>query len=78
MEFKPKYDYSKLKGKIVENGFSNKTFAKAVGMSISSLYNKFACNSYFTQDEIELIKKVLRLKDSEVVLIFFTLKVKKN
>lgn len=76
MELKPKYDYSKLKGKIVENGFSNKTFAKAIGLSVSSLYNKFSSNSYFTQDEIELAKKVLKLKDSEVILIFFTLKVK--
>lgn len=78
MEEKIKYDYSKLKGRIVENGLNNKKFAKAIGVSVAGLYNIFAGKSYFAQDKIDIAKEVLGIKDEEVVGFFFTKQVKKN
>lgn len=46
------YDYSKLKGKIVEVYGTQGKFAKALGITGNSLSNKLRNENYFKQDEI--------------------------
>ena len=56
------YDYKKLKGRIVEKGYTQAGFAKEVGMAESTLSQKLHGKSLFNQDEIMAAKKVLGLK----------------
>ena len=71
----PVFDYSKLRGRIVEKFGTQKQFSKAMHMSESSLTLKLAGSSYFTQGEIYRATALLDLEDGSVSPYFFTLKV---
>ena len=71
----PEFDYSRLRGRIVEKFGTQKMFSKAMNMSESSLTLKLANMSYFTQGEIYRAKALLDLEDGLVSPYFFTLKV---
>ena len=66
----------KLKGKIVERGFSMSAFAEAIGVYVSTLYRRFSDDGKsFTIGEIERIAEVLELSSAEIHDIFFVQKV---
>ena len=69
------FDYSKLKGKIVEKYGSQLEFAKAFGISENTLSLKLNNKVRFTSDDIIKITDMLEIDKDEVGKYFFTLKV---
>ena len=69
------YDYSRLKGKMVEFYETNTAFAKAMGMGRVSLYRKLHNQSEWTQDEMERAMTLLKIPRSSIRAYFFTHKV---
>ena len=64
---------NKLKGKIAEAGFSQRTLAEALGMSKNTLNAKVNGKVPFNTVEIELICNVLDIRDvTEKAVIFLT------
>ena len=64
---------SKLRGKMAEAGYSQRSLAAAIGISANSLNNKINKRSPFNTVEIEAICKVLGITDSsEKALIFLS------
>ena len=62
---------NKLKGKIVENGYTLQRFAEAIGMSHMALYNKINREQYeFTIGESARAMKVLNLTKDDYLDIF--------
>lgn len=62
----------KLKGKIVENGYTTEGFAKAINMDHSTLYRKLRREgTSFTVGEANMIVKALGLSSEDAVAIFF-------
>lgn len=72
------FDYSKLSGRIKEKFGSQKAFAKALGVSCSTMSNKITGIYYFTQPEIKMSIKLLDLEPGSVTDYFFTRKVEKS
>jgi hypothetical protein len=72
------YDYSKLRGKIVEYYGKQSDFAKILNLSNVSLNKKLNNRVKFTQDEIRIMIDKLNIKKVEVEDYFFTLKVENN
>lgn len=63
---------NKLKGKIVENGYSIETVAKKIGINKSTFYRKMNKNGdNFSIKEANAIVELLKLSNSEAVAIFF-------
>ncbi len=69
---KVKYDYSKLRGKIVEVYGSQEKFAEALGIERTSLSNKMAGNVEFKQKQI--LKSIELLGIENPIPYFFTIK----
>lgn len=69
------YDYSKLKGKIREVFVTQEKYAEKLGISTTSINNKLNCKTYFTQSEISKSIELLKIKNDEIQLYFFTEKV---
>lgn len=63
---------AKLKGKIMEKGYSQITFAKKVGLARSTLSRKLKTGEGFTIAEANKIAKALELNGQEAISIFFT------
>ena len=61
---------AKLKGKMVEMGFTVETLAIAIGIDRSTLYRKLEAIEKFTVGEARKIKVVLNLTNEEATLIF--------
>lgn len=59
----------KLKGKIVENGYNQESFAEAIGMSKATLIRRLA-DGNFTIGEASRIIDVLHLTKNEATEIF--------
>jgi hypothetical protein len=72
------YDYSKLRGRIVEYYGKQSDFAKILNLSNVSLNKKLNNRVKFTQDEIRIMIDKLNIKKVEVEDYFFTLKVENN
>lgn len=70
-----KFDYSKLRGRIVEKFGTQIDFSKAVRMSERTLSLKLNGKRFFTQDEIALVTDILDIPENEIPLYFFTPKV---
>ncbi len=70
------FDYSKLRGRIVEKYHSQREFAKAIGVSEKTLSNKMNNIIFFRQDDITRISVMLGIPVSEINDYFFTEKVK--
>lgn len=61
----------KLKGKIIEKGFTNSKFAKAINMPYATFFRRIENNGEdFTIGEIKRIVAVLNLTGSEATEIF--------
>lgn len=67
-----KFDYSKLRGKVVEKLNTNKAFADSIGISYPALSARFKGDTPFSQREIAKAIDVLDLTPPEVVECFFT------
>lgn len=66
-----KFNYSKLLGRIRENGFTQATLADAIGISKFTLNAKLNNQYFFTQSEIIAICKVLSIPHKEIPIYFF-------
>lgn len=76
-EVKMVFDYSRLRGKIVEVCGSRKAFAERAGMAYITLLNKTANRSQWTQAEIVEACSILGIDCSEIPDYFFVRRVKK-
>ena len=70
-----KFDYSKLLGRIKEKGYTQETFAEAIGIGISTLSLKLSNKAYFKQCEMDKATDVLEFDKSEIGAYFFVQKV---
>lgn len=69
------FNYSKLKGKIVEKFGTQAAFAKALGVSQRTLSLKMQSKIYFRQDEINKAMRLLGIPLDDAREYFFTPKV---
>ena len=60
-----------LKEKIREKKLSYKKLSEKMRISESGFNKKINGKYFFTQEEIFLLKKILKLKNSELIQIFF-------
>ena len=67
----PIFDYSKLKGKIIEKYGTQKEFINTIHMSEPTFINKINNGSYFKQDEIITIMSSLELSLEYVKEFFY-------
>ena len=63
--------YNILKEKIRDRKLSYKKLSEKMRISESGFNKKINGKYFFTQEEIFLLKKILKLKNSELVQIFF-------
>lgn len=66
------YDYSKLRGRIVEKKGNIKKFSNDLGISETSLSNKLNNKTSFTQDEILDSIYILGIDNSKIKDYFFS------
>lgn len=66
------FDYSKLRGRIVEKYNSQTAFTKAFGVSENTLSLKLNNKIRFTTDDIIKISKMLEIPKNEIGQYFFT------
>lgn len=69
------FDYSKLRGRIREIFKTQSAFAKAMGMSTTSLSVKLNNIVEFSQKEIEKAVELLKIDKEDIPVYFFTLEV---
>lgn len=74
-----KYDYSLLRGRIIQKYENNKKFTQALnksGLNICfvTFYSRINGETYFKQDEMEKICLLLDIPFNEIHIYFFTLK----
>lgn len=74
----PVFDYSKLRGRIVEKFGVQSAFAEKMGMSEGTLSFRLTNKSYFSTAEIVKACMLLDIPLEDVVAYFFTLKVEKS
>lgn len=74
------YDYSKLRGRIIEKLGSLKKYAELLELSDTAVSNKLKNKTAFSQDEIlrSMQKDVLDIPQEDVAIYFFTQKVGEN
>ena len=63
--------YNILKEKIRDRKLSYKKLSEKMRISESGFNKKINGKYFFTQEEIFLLKKLLKLKNSELIQIFF-------
>ncbi|NCE99626.1 DUF739 family protein [Emergencia sp. 1XD21-10] len=66
------FDYSKLRGKIVEKYGTNAKFAKDMGLSERSLSLKLNGKVFWKQNEICTAAELLGIKNEDIQSFFFT------
>lgn len=69
------FDYSKLKGRIIEKLGSQKIFAERLGVSDATMTSKLTGKTYFSQDEILKAINILAIEPGRTTDYFFTAKV---
>ena len=69
---RPKFSYSKLKGRIVEKCGTQRAFAELLGISECSLTSKLRGNTFFSQPEMFRAIDILDIDPNDVTLYFFT------
>ena len=79
-KLKRNYDYSKLRGRIIEKLGSIKKYAELLEISDTALSNKLNNKVPFNQDEIykSIKKDVLDIDSLEIYIYFFKEKVGEN
>ena len=75
MKTSVKFDYSKLLGKIKENGYTQSEFAAELGKASSTFSLRLSGEGYFRQPEIIKICDMLGIAYKDISLYFFTRKV---
>jgi transcriptional regulator with XRE-family HTH domain len=66
------FDYSKLRGRIVEKGLTQGGLAKMLGISEVSLSKKLKNEIRFSADDIVRISEILEIQPEEIGTYFFT------
>lgn len=69
------FDFSKLRGRIVEKYGSNTSFAEKIGISTVSLSHKLNGRTSFSADDITVIVEKLDINLNDIGEYFFTQKV---
>lgn len=69
------YDYSKLRGRIIECYGKQQLFAAAMGWSQRTCSLKLSNQVFWKQPEITRATKLLKIKNEEIQKYFFTQKV---
>ncbi len=69
-----RFNYSKLKGKIIEKYGTHRMFAKALGISHASLSYKLTGKRQFDSQEIYRSAELLEIPLNEIASYFLTLK----
>ncbi len=64
-------DYSKLKGKLTEKGYTREKFAEAIGISAVALYRRMKGEQDFKQTEIKKAAELLDINGDEITAYFF-------
>lgn len=59
-------DFSKLKGRMREMGYSQEKLAKEVGISVASLQNKLSGKSDFRLKEMKTISLLLKICPNDI------------
>ncbi len=72
------YDFSKLRGRIIEVYGKQEAFAKAMGLSERSISLKLNNQRYFKPPEISTAIKLLELDAKDIPEYFFRQKVQEN
>lgn len=72
------FDYSKLLGRIKENGLTQAALAEKIGMSETTISLKLNNKADFSQREIRKICNTLKIDDANIYDYFFNQKVQKN
>ena len=74
---RPKFNYSKLRGRIIEILGSQKAFAERLGISEGTLVSRLKSETSFTQPEILMAIQVLDIPLGDISVYFFTLEDRK-
>lgn len=69
------YDYSKLKEKISDSGYTQEQVAKALNISKGAFSQKINGLTAFSQDDVINISNLLKIPKTKIFDYFFTLKV---
>ena len=70
-----KFNYSKLKGRIIEKFGKQENFAKAFGISTATLSNKLNNKTYWDNPEIAKVVELLEISPDEINDYFFNYEV---
>ena len=70
------YDYSKLEGRIVEKFRTRENFAKALGITNRTIYEKLNNKTIWKQPEISKAMELLSISGEDIELYFFKKKSK--
>lgn len=65
------FDYSKLRGRIKELGFSESEIAKKINISKATISSRFNGNSEFSSKETDCLINLLQINDNEIKDYFF-------
>ncbi len=69
-----RFGYDKLYGRMAEKSFTKEKFAKALGISRSTLYHKLNGNVEFTQNEMLTALSILDINPKDINQYFFNQK----
>lgn len=69
------YNYSKLRGKIIEKFGTYKNFAKAMDTSERTLSLKLNNKIFWKQDEIEKAIELLTINKKDILIYFFNINI---
>ncbi|MCR1952357.1 DUF739 family protein [Clostridium sp. DSM 100503] len=69
------FDYSKLRGRIIEKHKTQNEFSKILGVSERTLSLKLNNKIFFSQDEIIRISELLSIGEDKIQKYFFDKKV---
>lgn len=69
------YDYSKLRGRIIEKFGTMSSFAEELGITLVAVSNKMNNKTGFTRSDIEKWAKLLDISSGDYDVYFFTHKV---
>lgn len=72
------FDYSKLKGKIKELYDSQVNFSKYAGLSEKSISDKLNNKVFFTQGEIKIWSRLLKIERVQIGEYFFNEKLQSH
>lgn len=70
-----KFNYSKLKGRIIEKFGKQENFAKAFGVSTATISNKLNNKTYWDNPEIAKVIELLEISPDEINDYFFNYEV---